>query len=109
MAAAASDTFVQRFTLRLSETLGISALAIAFLFLVVGLGIWTLRNWARTLTLAFAGIWLVLGLFRMFPHPTSWQIIRAATDVVIVAYLFLPDVKRSFLRPAGLLESGNQA
>jgi len=109
VAAAASDTFVQRFTSRLSETLGIGALAIAFVFLVVGLGVWTLRNWARTLTLVFTGIWLVLGLFRMFPHPTAWQIIRAAADVVIIGYLFLPDVKRAFVRPAGVLGSGNQA
>jgi len=107
VAAAASDTFVERFTSRLSETLGMGALAIAFLFLVVGLGIWKLKNWARTLTLFFAGIWLVLGLFRMLPHPTAWQITRAVTDAVIIGYLFLPDVRRAFLRPAAMLGSGN--
>jgi uncharacterized membrane protein (DUF2068 family) len=70
IAAAASDTFIERFASGLSRVLGIGALAIAAVYILVGLGLWGLKSWARTATLVFAGLWLVLGVLRMAPHPS---------------------------------------
>ena len=98
IAAAASDTFIERFASGLSKVLGLGALAIAAIYILVGLGLWGLKSWARTVTLVFAGIWLVLGLFRIVPHPSLIHGIRSAADLVIIAYLSLPDVKRAFAR-----------
>jgi uncharacterized membrane protein len=96
IAAAASDTFIERLASGLGKALGIGALAIAAVYIVVGLGLWGLKSWARTVTVVFAGIWLVLGLFRIVPHPSLVHGIRSATDLVIIAYLSLPDVKSAF-------------
>jgi uncharacterized membrane protein (DUF2068 family) len=65
-------------------------------YIVVGFGLWSLKNWARMLTLILASIWLLFGLFGLLPHPTPWHMIRTLVDVAILVYLMLPDVKRLF-------------
>jgi uncharacterized membrane protein (DUF2068 family) len=96
IAAAASDTFLENLIARLGKALGIGALLVAVLYIVVGFGLWELKNWARMLTLIFVALWFLVGLIGLVRHPTSWHVVRAVVDVVILAYLMLPNVKRLF-------------
>jgi uncharacterized membrane protein (DUF2068 family) len=90
----ANDSFFETLVSRLGKTLGIGALMIALVYIVVGLGLWALKNWARVLTLILVTIWLLFGLLGLLRHPTAWHMIRMLVDVVI--YLMVPDVKRLF-------------
>ena len=96
IAAAATDTFLENLIARLGKALGIGALLVAVLYVVVGFGLWELKNWARMLTLFFVALWFLVGLIGLVRHPTSWYVVRAVVDLVILAYLMLPNVKRLF-------------
>jgi uncharacterized membrane protein (DUF2068 family) len=96
ISAIATDTFLENLISRLGKALGVGALLVAVLYIVVGFGLWELKNWARMLTLVFVGLWFVVGLLGLVRHPTSWHMVRAVVDVVIIAYLMLPNVKRLF-------------
>jgi hypothetical protein len=92
----ANDSFFEALVSRLGKTLGIGVLMIALVYVVVGLGLWALKNWARVLTLILVTIWLLFGLLGLLRHPTAWHMIRMLVDVAILVYLMLPDVKRLF-------------
>jgi uncharacterized membrane protein (DUF2068 family) len=98
MSAIANDTFLQRLTTGLGNTLAIGLLLFALFWIVLGFGIWAMKNWARVrvLTLVFAVIWLLWGLMKLSHFPTPWHIARVIVDLAIVVYLVLPDVKRLF-------------
>ena len=55
-----------------------------------------MKNWARTLTLIFAVIWLASAMVHLVSYPTPFHVLRAAVDVAILVYLMLPHVKRAF-------------
>jgi hypothetical protein len=55
-----------------------------------------MKNWARTLTLIFAVIWLASATVRLISYPSPFHALRAAVDVAILVYLMLPDVSRAF-------------
>jgi uncharacterized membrane protein (DUF2068 family) len=96
MSTIASDSFLESLLSRVGKALGIGALLIALVYIVVGFGLWQLKNWARALTLALVGIWLLFGLLGLLRHPTPWHMVRVLVDVAILVYLMLPDVKRLF-------------
>jgi uncharacterized membrane protein (DUF2068 family) len=96
ISAIANDTFLQRLTAGLGTTLGIGLLVCALFWIVLGFGIWMMKNWARFLTLVFASLWSLWGLFRLSHFPTPWHILRVVVDLAIIVYLVLPDVKRLF-------------
>lgn len=96
IASVAADTFFQRLVSGLGKTLGIAVLLFALLYIVMGFGLWAMKNWARVLTLIFAVIWLLSALVRLGHFPTPFHLLRAALDVAILVYLLLPDVKRAF-------------
>lgn len=100
ISAIANDTFLQRLTAGLGTTLGIGLLLFALFWIVLGFGIWAMKNWARVLTLVFATIWLLWGLMILSHFPTPWHIVRVVVDLAIIVYLVLPDVKRLFLGAA---------
>jgi uncharacterized membrane protein (DUF2068 family) len=93
----AGDTVIQRLVSGLGKTLGVAVLLFALLYIVMGFGLWAMKNWARILTLIFALIWLLSALIRMAHFPTPFHLLRAAVDVAILVYLLLPDVKRAFV------------
>jgi uncharacterized membrane protein (DUF2068 family) len=97
MGAVASDAWAQSLVLRLGKVLGVCVLAVAAVYIIVGLGLWGLRNWARIVTLIFVALWFLLGLSGLMLHPGSWHLIRSAIDLVIFVYLMMPDVKRLFV------------
>src|SRR5262245_6087824 len=98
----ANDTFLQRLTAGLGTTLGIGLLLFALFWIVLGFGIWAMKNWARVFTLVFAIVWLLWGLLQLSHFPTPWHIARVIVDVGIVVYLLLPDVKRLFVKSASV-------
>jgi hypothetical protein len=92
----ARDSFFENLISRLGKTLGIAALVVALVYIIVGFGLWALKNWARVLTLILVTIWLLFGLLGLLRYPTAWHMIRVLVDVAILVYLMLPDVKRLF-------------
>lgn len=82
---------------------GVFILGFAILYLVVGFGLWTLKNWGRLLMLILAAIGLIfgaLGLLSALMHmriPVMvWQLIVCGIDVWIITYLLKPHVKQAF-------------
>ena len=94
LSAAASDSFAETLVSRLGKALGVGALVIAAVYVVVGVGLWGLQNWARVLTLVFVGLWFVVGLVGLARHPSAGHVVRTLVEVVILVYLNLPETKR---------------
>jgi hypothetical protein len=93
----ASDPFFETLFSRVGKALGFGALVIAAAYIVVGLGLWQLKNWARAVTVILVGIWLFFGLIGLLRFPTPWHVVRILIDGAIVVYLMLPEVKRLFV------------
>lgn len=106
VSAVATDSFLEKLLSGLGKALGFGALAIALVYVIVGVGIWLLKNWARMATLVFGALWLLSSLLGVIRYPTAWHIVRVAVNVAILVYLLLPPVKRVFettaLAPAKL-------
>lgn len=96
VSAVATDSFLERLLSGLGKTLGVGALAIALGFVVVGFGLWHLKNWARVATLVLAAIWLLSALLALARYPTPFHIARVLVDAAILVYLLLPNVKTLF-------------
>lgn len=96
IAAVANDTPLDRIVSGFGKTLGIGAVVIALIWLVLGIGIWSLKNWARVVTLVLAGLSLLYQLFMVMSFHTGWHILRVLVDAAIVVYLMMPDVKKAF-------------
>jgi hypothetical protein len=86
---------------------GVTLLGFAALGIVTGIGLLKLQNWARILTIADAGVGLLvagLGLLDAVAHlhmifffgALVRRAIMVAIDVWILIYLFQPDVKQAF-------------
>jgi uncharacterized membrane protein (DUF2068 family) len=97
VATVASGSFFESLLSRVGKTLGFGALIVALVYIVVGFGLWQLKNWARALTLILVIIWRLFGLVGLLRHPTAGHMIRVLVDVAILVYLMLPDVKRLFV------------
>jgi len=86
---------------------GLMALGVAALGIVTAIALLNLRNWARIVTIAAAGLSLLvaaLGLVEALEHVHVLfyfgafvrRAIMAAVDVWILAYLLQPTVKQAF-------------
>ena len=82
---------------------GVIILVFAFLFAVLGFGLWNLRNWGRVATIvlcilgavgASMGLTLALLHFRIFGVMVSS--VRLSIDLLVVWYLSQPHVRRAF-------------
>lgn len=82
---------------------GVFILGFAVLYVVVGIGLWMLRNWGRLLMMILAGVGLVFGAiglltalmhFRMMG--LVWNVVVCAVDLLIITYLLKPHVKMAF-------------
>ena len=96
MSKMASESMMQTWITRLGKVLGFGAFLIALIYLVVGVGLWGLKNWARVVAIAFTILWFFVGLIGLLHFPSPWHIVRAAIEIGIAVYLMLPDVKRVF-------------
>jgi hypothetical protein len=88
--------------------IGLMMLGVAAVYVVMGIGLWKLENWARILTMVFAGLGVLffgLHLLTALIHfrilLLFWRAIFAALNVWIVVYLLQPHVKQAF-RATGL-------
>jgi len=82
---------------------GVFLLALAAVYVVLGVGLLKLLNWARVVTLVLVGLGLLfaaIGLLTAVIHfrvaLLLWQLIVVAIDASIVWYLLRPDVKQAF-------------
>jgi hypothetical protein len=78
-------------------------LVIAVLYVVMGVGLLKVQNWARILTIVLVGLGAlaqalgVLGALAHFhPFLFVWRAIFVAIDVWIIVYLLKPHVKQAF-------------
>ena len=92
----AEGNFLQRFTASLGTALGIVLLLLAVFYLIVGFGLWNLKNWARILTIIFVALGFLLGLRSLIEFHHTFRVIRTAIDAVILIYLFMPEVRKQF-------------
>ncbi len=76
---------------------------LALVFIVVGVGLWRLRPWARLLTLALMVLrllfllpGLIFSLVRFEPLSLVVQLVFVLLYAWIIWYLFQPEVKRAF-------------
>lgn len=93
----ASDSFFEALFSRVGKALGFGALLIALAYIVVGLGLWQLKNWARAVTIVLVSIWLLFGVMGLLRFPTPLHIVRVLIDGAVVVYLMLPEVRKLFV------------
>jgi uncharacterized membrane protein (DUF2068 family) len=89
---------LQRLTSGLGASIGVVLLLTAIVYLVVGIGLWNLKNWARIVTLVFVGLALLFGLRGLVEYHHVGRALRSALDAAILIYLMLPDVSRVFAK-----------
>lgn len=83
---------------------GITVLIIAAVAALLGWGLWTLKNWARVVSIvlsALGAVGSVMGVVFMTgmhygPFGWGWSLIRLGLNVLIVWYLLQPHVKQAF-------------
>jgi uncharacterized membrane protein (DUF2068 family) len=78
-------------------------LGFAVIYIVDGIGLLKVANWARILTIILVALSLLQSVFRVLRmlvaiHPVAllFTLIVTAIDVWILVYLFKPDVKQAF-------------
>jgi hypothetical protein len=96
MNAIANDTFLTRITSHVGHALAYGLAIFAAFWIIVGIGIWFLKNWARVATIFFSGLWAIFEVIRVLSLHSPWRIFRLAVDGMITLYLLVPSVKRAF-------------
>jgi drug/metabolite transporter (DMT)-like permease len=81
----------------LGVVFGVGALVFAVLFVVLGIGIWTIKNWARVVTIAVSALALLPAVLVLL-HPRPFGLLRAAINVAIIVYLLRTEVAVLFER-----------
>jgi uncharacterized membrane protein (DUF2068 family) len=83
--------------------IGVILLVSAALALIIAIGLFGLKNWARIIAMVLSAIGAVFGLLAVFSlmmHFAAimafWQLIKIAINVLIVWYLNQPQVKQAF-------------
>lgn len=84
---------------------GVVVLIIAAVAAFLGWGMWTLRNWARVVTIVLAALGF-LGSVSGFVYSGAlhafagvvwiWLLVRVAVNGIIIWYLLQPEVKQAF-------------
>lgn len=82
---------------------GVVLLVFAVIAALVGIGLWTLRGWARTVTIVLSILGLVVAVPAFFISLLSFRVVhliflltRAGISALIVWYMFRPHVKQAF-------------
>lgn len=83
--------------------LGVFFLLVAAVYVLLGWGLWALKNWARIVTVVLCAIFLalqLLGLVTVLTHFNLRSLISSllwiAVDAVIIGYLLQAGVKAAF-------------
>ena len=88
----------------LGAAAGVVMLVFAVLYLLVGIGLWKLKNWARLVTVILTVIGVVFQLFSLVTLLLHFNIFALVVPVVVLAiealiiwYLLRADVKAAFM------------
>ena len=83
--------------------LGVILLMVGVFSLIVAIGLFGMKNWARIIAMALSAIGAVFGLLAVFALMVHfaiilafWQMVKIAINVLIVWYLNQPTVKQAF-------------
>jgi hypothetical protein len=83
--------------------LGVMLLVFGALSLIIAIGLFGLKNWARVVAMILSAIGAVFGLLAVFALMVHfaiimafWQMIKIAINVLIAWYLNQAEVKRAF-------------
>lgn len=83
--------------------IGLMLLGLAAVYVIMGVGLWKLQNWARLLTIVLAalgvvfyGVGILGALFHFHILLLYWRAIFLALNVWIIVYLLQPNVKQAF-------------
>jgi hypothetical protein len=79
---------------------GIIVLLIAILYIAIAYGVWKGRRWAWTLGVVVSVISIVFGVLGLAGNVSLFSLIQLALPIVVIYYLWQPDVKRWLGRPA---------
>ena len=90
----------------LGAALGVLFLLFAACYVVMAIGLWKLKEWARIVGVVLTGIAVLLqlpGLFAALTHFSLgrllWTALWIAIDCLIIVYLLKPEVKAAFQAP----------
>lgn len=90
----------------LGAALGVLFLLFGACYIVMALGLWKLKEWARIVGVVLTGIAVLLqlpGLFTTLTHFSPgrllWSVLWIAIDCLIIVYLLKPEVKAAFQTP----------
>jgi uncharacterized membrane protein (DUF2068 family) len=90
----------------LGAALGVLFLLFAACYVVMALGLWKLKEWARIVGVVLTAIAVLLqlpGLFSTLTHFSPgrllWSVLWIAIDCLIIVYLLKPEVKAAFQVP----------
>jgi uncharacterized membrane protein (DUF2068 family) len=67
--------------------IGLVTFIYAGLFLLEGIGLWSLKRWGEWITVVITGSLLPLEIYELFRHPTLPKIVVLLMNVAIVVYL----------------------
>jgi len=83
--------------------LGVMLLIFGALSLIIAIGLFGMKNWARIIAMVLSAVGAVFGLLAVFALMAHfalimafWQVIKIAINVLIVWYLNQPQVKQAF-------------
>jgi uncharacterized membrane protein (DUF2068 family) len=88
---------LDRIAAHMGTVVGVLLLLAAAVYVVVGIGLWNLKSWARMLTIFFVALGLLFGLRGLIEYHHVFRMFRIAVDVAIIVYLLMPDVKKVFV------------
>ena len=80
--------------------IGIIVLALGLLYLAIAYGVWKGRGWSWMLGVVVSIVALVLGVLGLTGGISVQSLIGVVLPIVVIYYLWQPDVKRWLGRPA---------
>ena len=87
----------------LGAVAGVVVIVLSAIPLLVGFGLWRLKNWARILVIVFSGIGVVSNLFEILGGASAGElfslssgVIGLGINVLILWYMFQAHVKQAF-------------
>ncbi len=90
--------FPPEFFTGIMAILGAGALIIGVIGIIIGWGLWNGKDWARIITIIFAILGIILGLFPLINLDVT-GLISVAIDIIIIYYLTRPNVVAFFKQP----------
>ena len=88
----ATDSIFEKLVSFVGKSLGMGALVAS-----AGIGIWLVKSWGRSLSLALVAVRLSLDVIGSLPHGGAFHVVRVLIDAALMAYLLQPRVLNDLL------------